>query len=35
MENEKHFRLLKDDSIEINGRKLYRIEATRYSTAQC
>ena len=29
MENEKHFKLLKDDSIEINGVKLYRIEATK------
>lgn len=29
MENEKHFKLLKDDFIEINGRKLYRIEATK------
>ena len=29
MENEKHFKLLKDDSIEIDGVKLYRIEATR------
>ena len=29
MENEKHFRLLKDDSIEIDGVKLYRIEATK------
>ena len=29
MENEKHFKLLKNDSIEIDGVKLYRIEATR------
>ena len=29
MENEKHFRLLKDDSIEIDGVKLYRIQATK------
>lgn len=29
MENEKHFKLLKGDSIEIDGVKLYRIEATR------
>ena len=29
MENEKHFKLLKEDSIEIDGVKLYRIEATR------
>ena len=29
MENEKHFKLLKDDSIEIDGVKLYRIEATK------
>ena len=29
MENEKHFKLLKDDCVEVNGRKLYRIEATR------
>ena len=29
MENEKHFKLLKGNSIEIDGVKLYRIEATR------
>ena len=29
MKNEKHFKLLKEDSIEIDGVKLYRIEATR------
>ena len=29
MENEKHFKLLKEDSIEIDGVKLYRIQATK------
>ena len=29
MENEKYFKLLKDDSIEIDGVKLYRIQATK------
>ena len=29
MENEKNFRVLKGNSIEIDGVKLYRIEATR------